>query len=116
MAIDTSGGDDIGPCQPSALVRYRPILTWLCVFGISGHHWHDISSGGGPQLCTGPGDSSVDGIGTIWGLHVVGEYSILHKHLFRSHRKATSVVSTRYYQAPIFESHSWTIINLILSG
>lgn len=107
MAINVASRVDTGTGQPSALVCYRPIIAWLCIFGISGYNRHDVSSGGGPQLRAGAGDSSVDGIGTIWDLHMVGEHSILHKHLFRSHRKAASIVSIRYSKAQFFfESHS----------
>lgn len=101
MAIHLASRFDSGTCQPSALVCHRQILTWFCIFSSGGHDRHHSAAVGRPELCAGAGDPSVDGIGAIWGLHMVGEHFILHKHLFRSHRKTASIVSTlRHFSKP----------------
>ena len=101
LAIHLASRLDSGTRQPGALVCHRQILTWVCFFSFGGHSRHHGAAAGRPELCARAGDPSVNGIGAVWGLHMVGEHFILHKHLFRSHRKAASIVSTSraYFQA-----------------
>jgi hypothetical protein len=94
LAIHLASRLDSGTRQPGALVCHRQILTWVCIFSFGGHSRHHGAAAGRPELCARAGDPSVNGIGAVWGLRMVGEHFILHKHLFRSHRKAASIVST----------------------